>query len=76
MSEETRAQLDEASARIMSIAAVHHRLYDGGGFAAEGQVRSGLGMRLVTALAKGKPADAVRIGRAAGHGRVVVTTTL
>ena len=162
-SEETRSQLDNAAGRIMSIAAVHHRLYEGGsvmegdaalylrgllddmtamfdgalpdprieltvepmmlpadsltplglvvtelvtnavkygggriavgvsrmgaglqvivedegdGFGTEGEGRGGLGMRLVTALAKGKAAEAVRIDRTVRHGRVVVTMTL
>ena len=160
--DETRAQLDEASRRIMTIGTVHQRLYEGGSVAetdaaaylgallgdmqamldgdargrplllqseaitlpadqvtplglvvselvtnalkhGDGAVRiglrrapaglevtvedegpgfgeaeapSGLGMRLMTALAKGDPAKAVRVDRTAGHGRVVVLLTL
>ena len=37
---------------------------------------SGLGMRLVTALAKGNPATAVTVDRTVPHGRVVVLLTL
>ena len=48
---------------------------DGGsGFPAE--LPKGLGMRLVTALAKGDPATAVQVDRAAPHGRIVVLLTL
>ena len=47
---------------------------EGEGFAAEAP--GGLGMRLITALAKGKPAEAVRVDRTVRHGRVVVTMTL
>lgn len=162
-SDETRTQLDKAAGRIMSIAAVHHRLYDGGsvnegdaglylrglvddmqallddasqvrsialqvepmmlpadtltplglivtelvtnaikygdgavtvqvsrveqslqvicedggaGFATGFRARSGLGMRLITALAKGNPAEAFRVDRSVPHGRVIVTITL
>jgi two-component sensor histidine kinase len=161
-SNETRQALDSAAARIMSIAAVHHRLYEGGsveeadasiylegliddlrkmlvdladgrtihldaqavmlsadnltplglivselvtnafkhaagdisiklrsedtrlrlivedgglGFPPEGEMRGGLGMRLVTALAKGKGAPAVTIDRSVAFGRVVVDIT-
>ncbi len=162
-SDETRAHLDNAAGRIMSIAAVHHRLYEGGsvaegdaaaylegllgdmramldgsvadrpialtvepmllpadtltplglivselvtnavkygagqigvtvsrrdrslvvtvedegpGFAESAERRSGaLGMRLVTALAKGNAQEAVRIDGTVPHGRIVVTIT-
>ena len=162
---ETRAQLDEAAGRIMTIGAVHQRLYEGGSVAetdagaylesligdmramladsaggrefslqaepimltadqvtplglivselmtnavkyGEGAVRvslrrvpaglevavedggrgfpdsfdprrkSGLGMRLVAALAKGEGAEAIRVDRDVPHSRVVVTITL
>ena len=164
-SEETRAQLDEAAGRIMTIGAVHQRLYEGGSVVetdaaaylesllgdmrtmlvdaavgrgivlqaepvmltadqvtplglvvselvtnalkyGEGQVlvslrrvpaglevavedggtgfpesfepglKSGLGMRLITALAKGEGAKAVQVDRNVPHSRVVVTMTL
>lgn len=48
----------------------------GPGFPADGQPPKGLGMRLVTALAKGDPARAVAVDRSVPHGRVVVTLTL
>ena len=164
-SEETRAQLDEAAGRIMTIGAVHQRLYEGGSVVetdagaylkallddmrtmladsdggreivlqaepvmltadqvtpmglivselvtnalkyGEGRVmvslrrvpdglevavedngsgfpdafdpgrKSGLGMRLIAALAKGEGAEAIQVDRAVPHGRVVVTMTL
>ena len=164
-SEETRAQLDEAAGRIMTIGVVHQRLYEGGSVVetdaaayleallgdmrtmlvdsaegreitlqaepvmltadqvtplglvvselvtnglkyGEGRVlvslrrvpaglevavedsgsgfpdtfdpgrRSGLGMRLVAALAKGEGAKAIQVDRTVPHGRVVVTMTL
>ena len=164
-SEETRAQLDEAAGRIMTIGAVHQRLYEGGSVVetdaaaylesllgdmrtmladsaggreialraepvmltadqvtplglvvselvtnalkyGEGRVlvslrrvpaglevavedggsgfpdtfdpgrRSGLGMRLIAALAKGEGAKAIQVDRTVPHGRVVVTMTL
>ena len=158
-SDETREALDSAAARIMSIAAVHHRLYEGGsveeadastylagliedlrkmlvdvadgrtihldaqsvmlsadsltplglivselvtnafkhghgdvtvmlrptethlqvivdddgpGFPPASETKGGLGMRLVTALAKGKGVPAVTIDRSVSHGRIVV----
>ena len=161
-SDETRAALDSAAARIMSIAAVHHRLYEGGsvedadasvyldglihdlrkmlvdlddgrtihlhaqsvmltadtltplglivselvtnafkhgfgdvtvtlrseegrlhlvvedggpGFPPASETKGGLGMRLVTALAKGKGAPSVTIDRTVMHGRIVVDIT-
>ena len=161
-SDETREALDSAAARIMSIAAVHHRLYEGGsveeadaaiyldgliddlrkmlvdladgraihldaqsvmlsadsltplglivselvtnafkhgsgdvtvtlradearlqvvvedagpGFPVASETKGGLGMRLVTALAKGKGAPAVTIDRSVDHGRIMVDIT-
>lgn len=164
-SEETRAQLDEAARRIMTIGAVHQRLYEGGSVVetdavayleallgdmramlgdsasahefvlraapimltadqvtplglivselvtnavkyGQGQVvvglsrvaaglevvvedggagfplsfdparRTGLGMRLIAALAKGEGAKAIRVDRDVPHSRVMVTVTL
>ena len=164
-SEETRAQLDEAARRIMTIGAVHQRLYEGGSVVetdagaylesllddmramlgdqaggrefvlhaepitltadqvtplglivselltnavkyGQGRVtvglrrvpaglevvvedggpgfplsfdparRTGLGMRLIAALAKGEGAKAIRVDRDVPHSRVVVTITL
>ena len=50
---------------------------DGGdGFPPEMETSGRLGMRLITALAKGKAAQAVRIDRSVRHGRVVVDITL
>ena len=51
---------------------------EGPGFGPEPSVagRSGLGMRLVTVLAKGNPAHAVQIDRTVGHGRITVILKL
>ena len=49
---------------------------EGPGFAPTETLPSGLGMRLVTALAKGDPAAAVTVDRTAPHGRVTVLLTL
>ena len=38
--------------------------------------RSGLGMRLISALAKGEGNEAIRVDRDVPHSRVVVTITL
>ncbi len=49
---------------------------EGTGFAPRDDVPKGLGMRLVTALAKGDPKTAIQVDRTAPHGRVVVVLTL
>ena len=46
---------------------------EGTGFPADGASPTGLGMRLVTALAKGGAGQAVQVDRSVAHGRVVVT---
>ncbi len=49
---------------------------EGQGFPADGKLPKGLGMRLVTALAKGDSATAVQVDHSVPHGRIVVRLTL